>query len=674
MKSNRWTLLLQNQVVAVVLALIMLVPLLFAVPTTSRINQLTAFGFLGLLLFVVWLGRVQDRVTLPKLRSYVTAGPNLPILLYLGWSLVSLLMSKEQFYGQLAFIQLCLGALIYAMVVYQFRRREQVKALLSAVMAIGVIVVLGSLAADRKTQFLDLAGWYHDRQLFGAFLAMLLPVILGVACGTRDRWWRIGAQLAVILVAGALALTRCRSSWLGIAVAGVAFVALSAIYVWKAKAALDKKHELIVGPALVLVALGIFVAFSGASGMISDRFGTLGQLATDASVTDRTALWAIAMKLIANSPLWGCGIGTYALAQAYINPASQNLEVIRQLGPSLHESPHNTYLQIAAEQGLIGLGLYLAVLALFFYTGVQALRRMERGIRKFTLIGCLAAVAGQVVDAISNPGWMYPEVSTFFWLIIGLGMCAAGVGQKVEREEPETGPVKVLGMPLFLYRGVRTAVLACGVLAFAGQILSLNTAGAASAAEGDGRGNVTQAGGRGGRPVYCDFITKIGTDFLNDNITPTQAFEIKAGSVYADRLAVFHFYALTDDVRFYANVTGEGNNLRFKLHGLQGKFYYSASSNNPRYFYQPSPKDKGKTGTIEFSYHCRRPAEVFRGRFTLTVLPNRSPINESVFSSSRPQSSGAEISSFDPSFPAFLMGLQSITPEYLKDKEEEEQQ
>jgi putative inorganic carbon (hco3(-)) transporter len=481
-KPNRWSLLLQNQVVAITLALTLVVPMLFAASLARRMDQWTVYGFLGLLLFVVWLLRSQDRITFAKLRDFALSGPNLPIFLYLGWGVLSVALSAEPFYSRLVIIQQAFGVLIYAMVVYQFRRKEQVKALLSSLLVLGVVVVIGAFVLDADRHLRDLAGSFHDRQLLGAFLALMLPVLMGVAAGTQHRVWKIGAQLTSVLVAGALLLTGCRSAWMGVIVAVCVFIALSLMFAWKWNSMTGKKHELLVTPVLALAALGIFVMFTRTGNPLQGRASTLSALHQDASVSDRVNLWNAALRVIEARPLTGWGIGSYPLVQTQFNPDARSPETILRKGPSLWESPHNTYLHIGAEQGLIGLGLYLAILGMFFYCGLRALPKMDRGLRQYTLIGCLAALSGQVVDAVSNPGYMFPEVSMFFWLVLGIGMCAAGVGRPVREENlAKSADEPVLGMPRFLYRGLRTAVVGCLALIVTAQLLNLNQMAAASA-------------------------------------------------------------------------------------------------------------------------------------------------------------------------------------------------
>lgn len=657
MKLKRWTTLLQNQVVAVVLMLLFLVPMLFASADARRIDQLTAYGLLGLLLLAVWLFRVRDRISLDRVRGFLLSGPNLPIVLYLAWCGVSAATSSEPFYSNVALVQLAFGAVVYGVTVYQFRRREQVQALLSSVLLVGVVLVIAALAIDRGHQLRSLAGAFHDRQLFGAFLSLILPVVLGIAAGTRRKVLKLGATTACILIGGALLMTTCRSAWLGLLAALGFFAVLSLVFVLKLKSFATRKHELLITPALALAAIGIFVFFTRTAEPIKMRASTLQSIQQDDSVKDRFKLWNVGLQVLQARPLTGWGPGSYALAQERFNPESRSRAVILQMGPSLTESPHNTYIQIAAEQGLTGLALYLSILAMFFYRGIRALPRMSRGLRQYTLIGCLAAIAGQCVDGFANPAYMYPEVSTFVWLILGMGMCAAGVGQEVEDDRDSRGDDgPVFGLPSFLYRGMRTAFIFCALLWIGAQLLNLDTMSAASAGTAGKSANV----GKAHRPIYCDFITRLDLDFLNDSVPPTACWNVNAGAIYEDRPAKFHVYALTDDNRFYANVTTEIKSIKFKLHGIKGKFTYTESSNNPMFYFTPAKKQGGKTGTIEVSYQCKSPNVTYKTLFTLTCLPSGDPINESL-TARRRSSSGTSPDSVE--FLESLPGLISMPVE-----------
>lgn len=128
------------------------------------------------------------------------------------------------------------------------------------------------------------------------------------------------------------------------------------------------------------------------------------------------------------------------------------------------------------------------------------------------------------------------------------------------------------------------------------------------------------------RPSYCDYLTGIGVDFLNDQAPYPDPHGPAVGEVYANRLAVFKIYALTDDPRFYADITHEIKALKFEARSprgsapVKGKFIYTSTSNEPLVYFIPvdeAPDDR--VVFLQISCHCWQPKSVYRTQFTLTV-------------------------------------------------------
>src|SRR5262249_28968099 len=131
--------------------------------------------------------------------------------------------------------------------------------------------------------------------------------------------------------------------------------------------------------------------------------------------------WKPTLRAIARRPVFGLGIGNYVLQQnAFTHRGRAAAEVVRD-GPTMEEQAHNEYLHTAAELGLPGLLLYMLMLLTFFAKAAHALGRLPAGGRKALLIGCLAAIAAQSVDAAANPAWRYSNCSLYVWLVLGIG-------------------------------------------------------------------------------------------------------------------------------------------------------------------------------------------------------------------------------------------------------------
>jgi len=150
-------------------------------------------------------------------------------------------------------------------------------------------------------------------------------------------------------------------------------------------------------------------------------------------------MWNKALRMARDRPVVGWGVGTFPVRQArYYHrdvPMGPETEVLHR-GGSLSDSAHNSYLQVLAEMGYPGLVLYLLVPLAFFGTALGAAPRLRPGFRQSVLLGSMAAVVGQMVSALSNPAWEYVECSMFLWLVLGLGMLAAGVGDRGRRPAP----------------------------------------------------------------------------------------------------------------------------------------------------------------------------------------------------------------------------------------------
>jgi O-antigen ligase len=93
------------------------------------------------------------------------------------------------------------------------------------------------------------------------------------------------------------------------------------------------------------------------------RWSTIGSEITHGSLNSRLYIWEIGLKVAARNPLLGVGAGAFRIG------------VERQLGSPM--APHNVYLSILVEQGVIGLTLFLTLLGVFMWKIFQ-IKGLER--------------------------------------------------------------------------------------------------------------------------------------------------------------------------------------------------------------------------------------------------------------------------------------------------------
>ncbi len=230
----------------------------------------------------------------------------------------------------------------------------------------------------------------------GSYFALCWLVSLGIAMASPRRrlaWLACG----VPLVAG-LYLTGSRSV---IAAALGGLVVLVIIVVRKTTVPVRG----VIAFAVVVVAV-VLISFRWVIG-----HDVAGETARQ-SLTVRVELIRAGLRVIATRPLFGVGIDRFWILAGSL--ASPELHALWQG----RKNPHNDFLRIGAELGLVGLGLFLWILAAAGRRVWQALRRTGDA-RLAGLAGGL--VAFLITSLVSNP-LMLREVSYVFWIALGLAV------------------------------------------------------------------------------------------------------------------------------------------------------------------------------------------------------------------------------------------------------------
>ncbi|MEU6376630.1 O-antigen ligase family protein [Streptomyces sp. NPDC046909] len=242
--------------------------------------------------------------------------------------------------------------------------------------AVGVHQFLTGTGASYQGQEIRAVGTFGAQDVMGMATVVCFGLVcaVGLALGrtpVRQRAIAAGCALALLVP---LALSFSRGAWIATAVACSAQLVLAGL-----------RRALKVGA--VMVALGVILVggFGVGSAMLQERINSITQVtdAPDQSVTDRYTMWAAAVGMWREQPLTGVGLKGFpehrdAHASLALSAGSdtEGAGAAYRKQPLL--SPHNMYLLILAEQGLIGLlalaGGWLALLV----CGLRGLARIRR--------------------------------------------------------------------------------------------------------------------------------------------------------------------------------------------------------------------------------------------------------------------------------------------------------
>lgn len=212
----------------------------------------------------------------------------------------------------------------------------------------------------------------------GMFLALSLPFVVyvrRVADGRAARW---GASIALAATLGGLVGTFSRGSWLSVLV-GAAILPLAGQW----------RFTLRIWGVALLIAVGVDFASGGLVREVV--FGIL----EDWSIVQRAALMLAGLEMFLQNPLLGVGPG------GFLPELERSGALIPQLW-DLKPTPHNAYIQMAAEAGLVGLVAFLIFLGALFRQSVRLARagglRRERRLHEAVLWALAIALAEGMVE------------------------------------------------------------------------------------------------------------------------------------------------------------------------------------------------------------------------------------------------------------------------------------
>ncbi|MFX0205358.1 MAG: O-antigen ligase family protein [Candidatus Hodarchaeota archaeon] len=233
-----------------------------------------------------------------------------------------------------------------------------------------------------------------------SFFAQYTFVLLGIFFFDTSKMRRILLGLAMIFNSYVLIYTYSRAAYFS------TLVTLAFICFLK-----DKRLLIGIGIFLVVwrailpvsVVERIDMSFFSQTELTEDearRHGTISIGGTKLDTVGRTKIWKQALDIFTGNPLFGTGYNTFIGRAGW--------------------DTHNQYLKILAEQGLIGITLFLVFIYLAFKTGWQLFKTANDRFLKGLGLGFTACVIASALANLAGDRWTYYNLMGFFWVFLAL--------------------------------------------------------------------------------------------------------------------------------------------------------------------------------------------------------------------------------------------------------------
>lgn len=420
------------------LILFVLVNFVAQVPTVAG-PALSFAKVAGLLLAISWLATLVARQDARSDLLSAHPGATFLLVMFLSWVALGQVWAEDPGETLTALSRLALNAILFVIVFTAVRTRSQLFGVTAAFVAGATLNALYGLllAAPNPGDPTRLATGIDEPGELAATCVAGLALSLGLVAAWKPQpLGRVAALVAVPLCAIAVFLAGSRGGLVALAVALAAFIVVSPR--WRGR--------------LIVVALVVVVA-----GIGFYRFAASEDLRARVSSIDngsgRVDLWTVGWRMVEENPIGGVGAGNFSIAavQYVLQPGSIEQEEYF-VGTRSQKVVHNTYLEVWAETGIVGLLLFLGVIGFSLVSMLRAARAFERQ-RDVQMEILARALFVALAAFLAAAFFASREYTKDGWLLLGLGPAALAVA-RARDEAGDADPARGEGQP-----GARVAAM-----------------------------------------------------------------------------------------------------------------------------------------------------------------------------------------------------------------------
>lgn len=268
--------------------------------------------------------------------------------------------------------------------------------------------------AQRQDANWRASGFFISPNNFAGLMELACLMATSLAIWGRTGW--IGRMLfaygAIASAAGVL-ISGSRGGYLSLT-AGLGIIIILSMLAWGRQRAKSLIGAAVVGGALIVIVTGgLWWALQSSS--VSERMAQIND-----PQNMRLLLWKSALQQFDLSPIWGTGGFSFLyFGRLFRDPMVQN--------DPIHV--HNDYIQLLADYGLVGAGLFLLLLGAHLRAGVTGFRHLvwkspeensSYGDRLPLIIGSLAGLSAYMVHSVVDFNMQLPLNALVMAMLLGV--------------------------------------------------------------------------------------------------------------------------------------------------------------------------------------------------------------------------------------------------------------
>ncbi len=237
--------------------------------------------------------------------------------------------------------------------------------------------------------------------MFAGYLIMLLPLGVGLFFDgliKKKPLFCLSTGCSILLMFTALVLSKSIGAWLSLLVIFLVFSALLCVYfpIFRPKVILSAVFICII---IISILAGILIIRADSLLDFSDLQNPIAQ---------RLYFWRSTVKIIKDFPFAGVGPGNFgSIYRNYKMPPAVKTQFA-----------HNSYLQLWAETGILGIAAWLWLSIASLRLGLRKLTTLKS--QGYLMVSLLAASSAFLIHNLIDFDFFLPEVALHWWVILGL--------------------------------------------------------------------------------------------------------------------------------------------------------------------------------------------------------------------------------------------------------------
>jgi O-antigen ligase len=247
---------------------------------------------------------------------------------------------------------------------------------------------------------------------FGCFLGFLIPYSFVRAAQAVARKERLFFMLLLYLNLLGLITCLSRGPWVAVAVTLPFLLPHARI-----------RNIMFIVLLIFAVATPAVVLYSGDPSVILQNLKE--RVSNFATMKARLLLSYMCIRLWITKPFFGIGIGNYSILyprlweKLYLQPEHFGLTEAYFVEKTI--APHNIYLYLLSEVGLIGLGAFLWIVGRTFRKTISTLRRLRATDMNeyYRVLAIALGVLTALVNGLAYDFLWLSRISVYFWFLLG---------------------------------------------------------------------------------------------------------------------------------------------------------------------------------------------------------------------------------------------------------------